>query len=275
MNKSKLVTDMSNEDYHAHKAISRSALWEFKQLPYKYWYKYLSGQYVDSGETIAMKLGTLCHTIILEPELFEDNYHVMDKVNKATKAGKAAYAEAVEEANGKIIINVEEFEVADAMRKNVYANEIAKDVLTGGKAEQTIFWTDSKTGIQLKARPDSINGAIVSDVKTTLDAGYRGFQRAAYGHGYFLQSAMITEGCIAVGLDVSEFVFLCVEKKPPYSVAIYRLDEEALDYGKKLLRNLLDDYKKCLDSKSWPGYGIQTLLVPKYAQMENEYEQNE
>lgn len=273
-----IVPTLSSEDYHAHPALSRSALWTFKRLPYKYWYEYLSGQFQSKPETDALRLGSLAHTMILEPDLFDSRYLVIEKLNRATKGGKEAYKEALNAAVHRQLIYQDEFEVADAMRKSVYANDVVKDILADASMEYSIFWRDEMTGLEVKARPDIFANRlnIMADVKTTLDASPRSFQLDCFKNGYFLQAAMMYEAALAIGSPIEKFVFICVEKKAPYSLALYVLDDESLAFGQQMLRKILDDYKICKDNNNWPDYGIQTLTVPKYANaMEQNYEQSE
>jgi hypothetical protein len=269
------VYKISNARYHASIGLSRSRLWTFKQLPHKYWYQYLSGQVDEQAEkeTEAVLIGNLVHTLVLEPELYDKNYFVMPKVNRTTKAGKAAFEEALLEASGRTLINQAQLDSALGMRDAVLREPIVEDVLRGAKNETSIFWRDEQTGILCKARPDIWNHPIVADLKTTLEAGYRSFQATAFREGYFLQAAMLYEACKSQGLPFDEFIFLCVEKKKPYSTGIYRLDDEALQYGLDLFHNLLARFARCEEKQEWPAYGIQTITVPRYGILELGHEE--
>ena len=75
----------SNEQYHQHDSISASGL---KTIYKKSVYHFLNQRY---KETPAMALGTAVHQAILEPNDFYDVYHVIDKIDKRTKAGKEEY----------------------------------------------------------------------------------------------------------------------------------------------------------------------------------------
>lgn len=262
------IYHISNERYHASEGLSRSRLWTFKQLPYKYWYEYLSGEYQRPKESKAFFLGSMVHTMVLEPDLFKDEYHVMPKINRTTKQGKSDYALELEKAQGKILVNSEDLEIADCMRQAICANETVLDIMYQAKIEQSIFWRDERTGLMCKARPDAWNHPIMADLKTTEDAGYRGFQMSAFKDGYFLQAAMMYEAAKSLGMPFEKFVFFCVEKKPPYSVGLYMLDDEALQFGLDLFHKLLADFAECLETNVWPDYGIQMLMIPKYATME-------
>jgi len=262
------IYQISNERYHASEGLSRSRLWTFKQLPYKYWYEYLSGEYERPKESKAFFMGSMVHTMVLEPDMFSEEYHVMPKANRTTKQGKIDYALELEKAEGKILVNSEDLEIAESMRKAICANQTAMDIMYKAKIEQSIFWRDEQTGLMCKARPDAWNHPIMSDLKTTEDAGYRGFQMSAFKDGYFLQAAMMYEASKSLGQPFEKFVFMCVEKKAPYSVGLYMLDDEALQFGLDLFHKLLADFAECLETNVWPDYGIQMLMIPKYATME-------
>lgn len=62
----------------------------------------------------------------------------------------------------------------------------------------------------------------------------------------------------------NHFIFIAVEKKPPYAVGVYRLDAESVDIGRAVYRTDLKRYADCLANDNWPGYGdkIQTISVP-------------
>ena len=81
------IYDISNEAYHQGPGISRSALLEFKKSPYHYWYKYKNPDYIPESPTPAQILGHALHTAILEPEKVEEQFVVLPKVDKRTKAG--------------------------------------------------------------------------------------------------------------------------------------------------------------------------------------------
>jgi exodeoxyribonuclease VIII len=61
------------------------------------------------------------------------------------------------------------------------------------------------------------------------------------------------------------FVFICVEKKPPYAVGVYILDDHALKMGRIEYEEDLERYKKCKETGEWPSYAdddIATVTLP-------------
>ena len=273
-----IYSAMTNAEYHAADGLSRSALWEFRKLPAYYHYRYLSGEYIASPETEALALGTLVHTMVLEPQEVEARYYVMPKVNRSTKVGKAMHAACVSEANGRTLVNEETHAQAFLMSKNLIDAMTEQGIkLYGSQAlrEHSIFWQHEPTRLNLKARPDALCAPLMIDIKTSLDASYRAFQGSAWKEGYYLQAAMLMEACKAVDEPCDAFCFAVVEKKPPYATALYMLDDSALEYGQKLLSQLLEEYKICMNTNNWPSYGVKMLLAPTWApnSESREYEQ--
>lgn len=266
------VIDCSNEQYHASEGMSRSKLWKFKQLPHKYWYEHLSGNFDRPAESEAFLLGNLVHTLVLEPHLIDERYVSIPQIDRRTKQGKIDYDEFLSSANGRSLVKPEILDMAVAMSAVITKNETAMHLLEGAVFEKSIYWTHEPTGILCKARPDVWNGHVVCDLKTTKDASYRGFQSAAYKDGYFLQAAMIYEATKSIGKPFDNFVFMCIEKEKPYSVGLYMLDEDALQFGIDMFHSLMQRFAECQRTNVWPDYGIQKLCIPKYATLETEIE---
>lgn len=290
------VYDQTSEQYHASDALSRSKLWTFKQLPYKFWYQYLSGQYEKPKASKAFYVGSLVHTLVLEPHLFETEYCTQPILEELPPAvllkdvgreqyeqikgvraeiaarNKIIWDEFVKDIESKAVVTDAELTVANGMKQSVLANHTAVELMQGAQFEKSIYWEHKATGLICKARPDIWNGAVVCDLKTTIDASFRGFQSSAYKDGYFLQAAMIYEGLKSIGEPFSTFVFICVEKSAPYATALYVLDDEALQFGIDMFHALMPRIARCIEKNVWPDYGVQKLTAPRYANLENDIE---
>ena len=94
-----------------------------------------------------------------------------------------------------------------------------------------------------------------------------GFTRAVTKYGYHVQNALYREGYAELGEQVDHFVFLAVEKSPPFAVAVYSLDDEAVGYGYRRVVRGRELMAHCLKTNEWPGYSnhIQTLSLPQWA----------
>lgn len=256
---------MKSSDYHAHPALGSTQIRELLRSPAHF--KALGAK----EATPAMQLGTLVHTLVLEPDTFEERYIVAPKVDRRTKAGKVEWAEFQAAAGDR--------EVIDAAT-NGKAREIAVSVRTHARAaklleaatarEESLFWEDEETGVECKCRPDArAASGLVVDLKTARDASPHGFQRAVASHGYHIQAAHYMAGVRAAGYAAREFLFVVVETELPYGVAVYRLDPYAIERGEDARVKALDLFVECRERGEWPGYGagkIETIELPGWAE---------
>lgn len=176
-----------------------------------------------------------------------------------------------QENNGhRIVLSQETWDQLHAMKAAVMAHPAARALLTGkpGKAEQSVYWVDQVTGQLCRCRPDFWRADnVLVDVKTTDDASLEGFGKSISNWRYDVQAAFYCDGVkAATGNDVRAFVFLAVEKRPPYAVACYMLTPEDVELGRLQYRRDLAVYAQCQQSGQWPGYGdkIQTATLPAW-----------
>ena len=271
------VFEMANDIYHSSEGLSRSALMEFKRSPYHYWYKYLNPEALPKEPTDAMILGNLIHTMVLEPDKFQEEFVMKQKFDRRTNIGKEGYGKYMMSLRGRIEITEQDLVIANAINKSIEEHDVASKLLQGCDIEKSIYFTHEPTGIQCKARPDAWINGLVIDLKSSKDASYRAFQGAAYAGGYFLQAGMIYCALRSIDVELKTFITLAAEKVPPYALGIYALDKEAIDFGVNQFDHLMESFDRCVQSNNWPGYPFQYMSVPGYAkhdefQMESEDE---
>jgi exodeoxyribonuclease VIII len=248
----------SNADYHADPAVSASHLHAVASSPYHYWSRFLNPDRPPSVQTAAMKLGSLTHCAVLEPDELSSRYGIC--LPRNTKAGKEMEGEMI--AAGIEAVTASEMEQAMAMAGSVRSHQAAASLLRDGKAEQSFWWDDTPTGLRCKCRPDWYTGNTIVDLKTTTDASPKGFARSVAQWRYAIQQNHYLAGTFA-----ERFVFIAVEKTYPYAVGVYELDEAAALYGETERRNNLQTIADCRAISEWPGYGntIQPLSLPAWA----------
>jgi hypothetical protein len=88
---------------------------------------------------------------------------------------------------------------------------------------------------------------------------------------YHAQEAFYTDGYRFANpgefADELSFIFVAVEKEAPFGVAVYELDQEAVNIGRALYKRNLETYVRCRAANEWPAYPneVQTLSLPKWA----------
>jgi exodeoxyribonuclease VIII len=261
------VYDIKSEEYHASNGISRSMLTEFNKTPYHFYKKFIDQvQPQNNKDSKAIFLGSALHTLILEPENFNNEYQIIDKIDRRTKEGKK-YFELIElNLGNKKIITQDEFKIISDMNMSLKLNNKIIQLISGGMYERSLYWKDPETEILCKCRPDVWQNEFIVDLKTTSCADYREFQRSLYNYGYHIQCAMIHEAFKHLfNIDMRNFIFVVVENTEPYATAIYQLDEAALDQSVEIFKNKLMELKQCYDKNEWPSYPTQILTLPNYA----------
>ena len=254
---------MTEKEYNAAPGIRRSALWKLTKSPAHFKWELEH----PAGPTPALVFGAAAHCAVLTPELFESQYAVTD-FDMRTKEGKAAKAVALEA--GKILISKDDFERINGIAKSVQSNPYVMRLLNGPH-ETPYFWADDITGEPCKCRLDAetdIGGRhYIVDFKTCMDASTDQFMRDAIRQGYHVQAAMYTEGKRLATDTKSAFVFVAIEKEPPYAVNILQCDEAFLLYGMDEYRYLMGIYHACMERNEWPAYcglegGVNALELP-------------
>lgn len=271
---------IGNEEYHKGPGLSSSDLKLLARSPLHY----KTAKAFHLEETNAMRLGTAVHCAILEPDRIDVEYVLAPEgIDRRTKAGKAQWAEL--EATGKTILSCEEAQVVQGMVESVRMHPTASKLFTGGIAEHSCYWTqtvyyaDTSTEILCKCRPDYMkdiaNGYVIVDLKTTLDAREKAFQRRAYWDlGYHLSAAHYVTGLTEIrGIPPQAFIFVAVEKDPPYAVNVFQAGRDFLDEGWAEVEELYKVYAACMASGEWPGYPdvIRELNLPRGAERRLRY----
>ena len=259
------------DQYFSASGLSRSMLRElsFPRTPAHFKARYIDKITGPEEETDAMRLGTLTHRVVLEPDTCVDAFHVRPDGMKFTTKEGMAWRDA---HSDKPIITAEQSAAMLGMRESVLAHPIARRVIANSNREQNVF--ADADGVRLKARLDLLphNGNLLADLKTCEDASEGGFSKSIDSYRYDYQAAFYIDVCNLVGKDFSQWLFIAVEKDPPYLCAIYALDAMAIEYGRRLYKRDLQLYRTCMETGKWPGYPpeLQQISLPSYRQKDLE-----
>lgn len=265
------MEEISNKEYRQREGLSASDLKRMvkSMAHWKYW-----KEHPEENDTPSLILGRAAHKAILEPYDFDNEYIVSPKFDRRTKEGRTAYENFLKQAEGREVIDEELYQQVCDMREVVHKNPLCMKLING-EHEKSYFWTDERTGIKCKCRPDShgkIGDTYVCvDYKTTADAETDAFMRQAIKLNYDIQLAHYTEGLKANTGNDYIFVFIVQEVKPPYAINILQADEYFAQSGSELRNLMLDNYKECVARNEWPSYmgfsdelEIASLSVPNW-----------
>lgn len=258
----------TNKEYHSGDGVSKSDLDMLHVCPAKYRYR---KDNPEDHDTPALLFGSMVHKLILEPDDFDSEFVIAPECDKRTKAGKQMYDEFLESVGDRKIVTAADREIGLAMRDSVMKDPKAAKLLTGGDTETSYYWNDERTGVLCKCRPDKVNLNYIIDLKTTEDASRDGFARSLLNFRYYVQAAWYLKGYeAATGIKPDGFIFVAVEKKPPYATAIYVVNDATIEIGTKEAAEDLDTFVRCTESGNWYGYGgenndAMTIDLPSWA----------
>ena len=257
-----MVEGISNADYHAMTDIySKSMLDLFAQRPTKL-QAYLRG--LKRTESASMKLGTLAHTALLEPSTLDARYRIhTEGLSKNSNAYKTIVAE--QEAIGRTVIDKDAYDEGLAIAQAVTDkfDRIAKKIagvnpfkLKGGIVEQSLFWTDSTSGLRCRCRPDwmcfdkKTKSGFIIDLKTTADLS--NFSKSVEAFRYDVSAAFYSDGYEQVfGAKPTAYLLAVVESKEPYDVCIMYATPEILERGRKSYQRDLLGIRQSLITSEW------------------------
>ena len=262
-----IIYDMPDEEYRAAEGFNASGL--------KKTIRSLAHWKADQDEkpepTKALIFGIVFHHHLLTPE---DPMRVTvkpDGLSLATKEGKAWKASL---PDGAMIITQDEEDAIFRMVEKIKQHPNARAAFGEGKAEVSVFheYKHPLTGevIQLKGRMDFVNdGGTIVDAKTCEDARPASFAQAAVEFGYFWQAAFYLNFlwnpvCDILGtpeLKKHSFVFVAVEKTPPYAVKPYCVVPGAIDLYTPRIEEEIAKYAIAKRTGYYPAYPQDVALL--------------
>jgi hypothetical protein len=255
--------------YHARVPglVSKSVLDLIERSPAHY-AAWLAG--ADTETTPAMEFGSAFHMASLEPAEYARTYAATPEFGDCRFKENKAARDAWRAANaGKKLLEPHDVDAIAGMCSALAAHRLAASMIRGGEAELTLRWTDADTGLYCKARADYYMPRVrmIVDVKTTEDARPDAFAKSVARFRYHVQAATYLDGFRALGVEVDHFVFLAIEKRPPYAIAMYVLDDDALSRGREAARRNMATLAACIEAGAYPGYSteIETISLPRWA----------
>jgi len=201
---------------------------------------------MEHKETESLIVGSAFHCYILEPEEFESRYVFAPKFDKRTKVGKAMYAEFEETLDGRKPVPGHYEFAFERMHENIYSNINAAHLMNEAKGRETIhFWEDVETGLKCKGKVDAEGEDYLVDLKTTSKgADHESFNKFVNDYKITQQAAFYLNGT-----KKKDFYFIMVELKAPFGVGIYKMSEQAIEFGNKQVESTIKIYKEYISNE--------------------------
>lgn len=230
-------------------------------------------------ETHALNFGSAIHLALLEPSVFLKRFALEPDLRRNTNLYKEWKEAVLLSDPSAVIISQDDMDNLQGMIESVMAHPEASAMLRKGIPERSIyqhievqFPEGGSTKLEAKVRPDYLheNGDII-DLKTTRDVAYRQFCRQMHEYHFDLSFAYYREIVNwEFGKKDRHCWWICLEKEPPFEVAVYRADHTIMDHGDQSWRKAAWLREECLRTGVWPGKQrqVQDMGMPRYAQYE-------
>ena len=235
--------------YDSIQAIRSSDLGYLETNPYLY-----SLGIRPTIESKAVSLGSLVHTLTLEPQDFGNRYAIEPEFNKRTKQGKEDYLTWCETNKNKEIITQDTYDKALLLSEN--AKKITS-LFSDCEIEKS-FVADYNDRIKIKAKPDLLSKNILIDLKTTsktdLQSDYS-IAKTIKERKYHRQLGFYKLVLEKLGIEIKEAILIFVDTTN-YWVRGVRLKEIDLQIGMDLSIEIIEKYNDILEN----GLKISSLF---------------
>jgi hypothetical protein len=244
--------NLSNDDYHSDKHyFSSSQLKVALQSPAHFKYHVID-KMGKVKKTDSLDLGTLAHTMLLEPWKFDEEYIIWSgECNKDGKVPAAVINQHKNSHPGKIVISRAHYDFCANARRNVEAYPKANSLFYDTKCEyeQSFFHYCEETKLRFRIRPDILNleQGYVVDLKTAIEIDRYQFKRAvSYTWDYDLSAYMylkVLHDMFNVKLD---YYWGVVGKEELAPIAIYKMNNDTCEAGKAKFYKAVDNIRTAL-----------------------------
>ena len=258
------VFDMDDVEYHATKGhLSSSGCRELISNPRRW--KLNQDRKFEREATPAMIFGTAVHAALLQPREYDNLVAITPAgINRRTSAGREEYAAWAEDNKGKALITEDmNNQIAD-IQDSISQHELASYYLGCLSNTEVAAFFEVQPNVNGKALFDGLNLAddLLVDLKTTKSADPNQFNRSVVNFGYHIQAAYYSDAYEKVtGRPAKAFIFVAVEKEPPYSIGVYELTPEFLEAGRATYRQAASIMAYCEKHNFWPDYNKNELVL--------------
>lgn len=242
---------------HAIDLLCKSAL--------DYYWHYEHPDHLDYVESADSKFDKALRMAVFDRTAFDVVYVRSKKfgTKNIDKAEKLS-VENLAKAKGQIILDFDKYDRVLQMRNSLMSHPIASKLINGSTASSNkVFNTE---GVSIKFKPHALHpgfghGSNLINLTSIDDASVKGFEWANANFGWYRKAAIQIDGT-----DAIDMVFIVCEKKEPFNVGVYALDERALELGRQDYKSAIERYKSSAASGVWEGVSpkIVTAGLPEW-----------
>jgi hypothetical protein len=256
----------SNVSYHARNGyVSATALIQFMRSVKGYYHKYMSDDYESTSSSKALDFGSAFHTLILEPDSWEDDVAVTPVCKKTSRANKIVWEEFEKEHRGKLFVSPVDRDAMLIMENALRTDTEASKWLWSyddTRYEVGLLWKDRLTGIGCKCRPDGYIPSCntILNLKTAADPSPEGIVKSMANYRYHNQAAFYMEGLYEMYGEWPRHISIIVGTKAPYEVACVEYSEKSIRLARLQNERALREMMGLENDKEWVGRTANKLI---------------
>ena len=241
------LTNVPDSLYHGSEGVGSTAM-KSAVKSMAHFQEYMNGQSYSDTTLKAFTLGSAVHTLVLEPELFNDRY-VMQPPSIKVRRGKDW--EAFKAANrDKEILSSNDLALARRMSETTI--QLCGRFFSGGSSEKS-YWYRHPCGMVLKARIDYEIGDAAIDLKTTIADTPEKFAKVVK-YDYAVQDSLYR---LVSGLPDMLYVGVC--KAPPHSIFLCKQGEDVRERADHMVELTIDSLLDADMNDSWPNMPVELI----------------
>jgi PDDEXK-like uncharacterized protein DUF3799 len=269
------VFELAEETYFSHDkapGISRTMVVELLQMTPAHAHTLMDGSWTKVS-TKQMEGGTLFDKALLTPDDFvegKSHWIVPAGMKLSSKDGiqfkkdhpGLPYLKAT--SDSAAVVSAEDVK---GMIESVMHHSKARYIVENGVKQECAFAKDPDTGLMRKVRTDArvydnSSRIVLADVKSTFRGGAvrEAWIKHCARQAYHIQDSYYSDVYTHL-FEKPFFVFIVVERKPPYAVRMFQLNTEGKNWAREKYRRALDSFRKCQETGVWPGYDEEICVV--------------
>jgi len=255
-----MTTLINQAEYRGQGRLSASAI-KAGRVSMKHMRDAMTGE--SKEQTPAMRMGTLIHAAVLEPDVFAAEVEIWEGAKRGN-----AWAEFKAAHDAEWIVSRDEHAKLLAIMASVHSHRDAHRMISDSEHEVSIDWSSPRYG-EAMARLDGYGERCgIFDIKTTQSIRPRDFFRTCYGFGTHIQMGWYRLGVqVHTGFGDIPVHVIAVEQTPPYDCVVYRVPEPILDTGLEEAETIAVQYRCCEAAGYFAGVAdtIQEYELPAWA----------
>lgn len=249
---------VDHQDYHDGPGLSSTRVKRLLESPAHF--------QTPVKETDAMRFGTALHMAVLEPEIFAATYLCAPDVDRRTTYGKETWKDFQDNLpTGRPyqILTAAQWVQLAGMAQSLGRSAVFRGLIQSSVRELAAYAQCPETGVLRKAKSDIFSeDGIIADVKTCTSARPEDFWRTVLDYGYHTSAAWYLDVFSdALRTEVKTFIWIAIEKVPPYAIGFYVADEKVLQIGRDQCKKAVEIYRNCEKTGEWPGYPDEVTLL--------------